>query len=117
MGPEIGLAAALVGGGMATATHSAKAGTRVLINTSPEPVTNWTASIAEDLAVIGGIWAALNHPWVFLGLLILFILLLVWLLPKVFRGVKKVFAFIGRLLGAKQEENVIVQEAEQTKTK
>ena len=47
-------AAALVGGSLDATSHAAKTGSRVLINTSPEPVTNWTASIGEDIAVIGG---------------------------------------------------------------
>ena len=91
------LAAAILGGSLATATHAAKAGSRVLINTSPEPFSNWAASITEDVAVFAGLWAALQHPVLFLILLVLFILLLVWLLPKVWRGIKKVFAFLGRL--------------------
>ena len=79
IGPAAELAAAILGGGMAAATHATKAGSRVMINTSPEPVSNWTASIGEDLAVIGGVWAALNHPYVFLALLLLFVLLVAWL--------------------------------------
>jgi hypothetical protein len=94
------LAAALLGGGMAAASHAAKAGTRVLINTSPEPFTNWTASVVEDLGVVGGLVTAVNHPLVFLGLLALFLLLLVWLLPKLWRGIKRVFGAISRLFGA-----------------
>ena len=98
------LAAALVGGSIAAGTHAFKSGSRVLINTSPEPVTNWTASVAEDLAVIGGLWAALNHPlWFLLGL-VLFILLLIWLLPKLWRGIKRVFGAIRRLFGGKSAE-------------
>ena len=98
------LAAAIVGGSIAAGSHAFKAGSRVLINTSPEPVTNWTASVAEDFAVIGGLWAALNHPlWFLLGL-VLFLLLLVWLLPKLWRGIKRVFGFLARLLGAKSAE-------------
>ena len=98
------LAAALVGGSIAAGTHAFKSGSRVLINTSPEPVTNWTASVAEDLAVIGGLWAALNHPlWFLLGL-VLFILLLIWLLPKLWRGIKRVFGAIRRLIGGKSAE-------------
>jgi hypothetical protein len=98
------LAAALVGGSIAAGSHALKSGSRVLINTSPEPVTNWTASIAEDVAVIGGLWAALNHPlWFLLGL-VLFILLLVWLLPKLWRGIKRVFGAIARLFGGKTAE-------------
>lgn len=98
------LAAALVGGSIAAGSHALKSGSRVLINTSPEPVTNWTASIAEDVAVISGLWAALNHPlWFLLGL-VLFILLLVWLLPKLWRGIKRVFGAIARLFGGKTAE-------------
>ena len=93
------LAALLVGGSLAATSHAAKAGGRVLINTSPEPFTNWTASISEDVAVIAGLWAALHYPWVFLGGLLVFILLLVWLLPKLWGAIVKVFAFIGRLFG------------------
>ena len=98
LGAEI--AAGLLGGGMAAASHAAKAGTRVLINTSPEPFTNWTASILEDVGVIAGLWTALNHPVIFLVALVLFILLLIWLLPKIWRGVKKVFGWLLRLFGA-----------------
>lgn len=100
--PAVEVAAALVGGSLAAGSHAAKAGGRVLINTSPEPVTNWTASISEDLLVLGGLWAALNHPIWFLAALVVFILLLIWLLPKIWRGVKKVFRFIAGLFGAKE---------------
>ena len=56
------LAAAIVGGGLAATSHATKAGSRVLINTSPEPFSNWTASIAEDISVFGGVWLMLNQP-------------------------------------------------------
>ena len=88
------LAAAIVGGGLAATSHATKAGSRVLINTSPEPFSNWTASIAEDISVFGGVWSMLNQPWTFVGLLIVFLLLLVWLLPKLWRGIKVLFAKI-----------------------
>jgi hypothetical protein len=93
------LAAGLVGGGVAAASHAMKAGTRVLINTSPEPFSNWTASIAEDLGVLGGLLLALNNPWVFLVALALFFALLVWLLPRLWRGIQRVFGAIGRFFG------------------
>jgi len=92
--PVISLTAAIMGGGMAAGAHITKAGTRVIINTSPEPVSNWTASITEDIAVIGGLWAALYHPWVFLGLLILFIIIMAWAIPRIWRGVKRIFEVI-----------------------
>lgn len=105
--PAISLAAAIVGGSLAGGVHATKSGTRVLINSSPEPVTNWIASLTEDVVVIAGLWAALHHPWVFLVLLILFILFMIWWLPKIWRGIKKIFGFIGRLLGLKETEETI----------
>lgn len=99
--PAVALSAAILGGGLAAGAHATKAGTRALINTSPEPFTNWTASVVEDVAVVAGLWTALHYPWVFIALLVVFILLMIWLLPKLWRGIKKVFAFIGRLLGIK----------------
>ena len=99
----IELAALITGGTLAGATHATKAGSRALINTSPEPFTNWTASIAEDIAVFGGLWVALHHPWVFIGLLAAFILLMIWLLPKIWRGIKALARAIGRLFGRQPE--------------
>ncbi|MBE9396426.1 DUF4126 domain-containing protein [Pontibacterium sp. N1Y112] len=98
--PAVEVAAALVGGSLAAATHATKAGSRVLINTSPEPVSNWTASFTEDLIVLGGLWTALNSPMYFLIALAVFIVLMIWLLPKLWRGVKSVFGWIARLFGA-----------------
>jgi len=95
--PAVGLAAAIVGGGLAAGTHAAKAGTRVLINTSPEPFSNWAASIGEDVVVVTGLWTALHYPWLFIGLLIVFILLLIWLLPKLWRGIRMVLSRLARL--------------------
>ena len=89
--PAVELAAFLVGGGLTAATHATKTGGRALINTSPEPLSNWTTSIGEDLMVIAGIWTALNHPWIFVVFLILFITLMIWLLPKIWRALKVVF--------------------------
>jgi hypothetical protein len=97
--PAIVLAAAIVGGGMAAGTHATKSGTRVIINASPEPVSNWVASLVEDFTVIVGLWTALHYPWLFIVLLIAFIVLMIWLLPKLWRGIKKVFSFLGRLFG------------------
>jgi hypothetical protein len=103
--PPVAIAAALLGGGMAASTHAAKSGTRVLINTSPEPFTNWAASLGEDIAVFVGLWTALYYPWVFVIFLVLFILLLVWLLPKIWKGVKAVMNLIGGLLRPRKKEN------------
>ena len=98
-----GIAAGILGGGMALTTHSIKSGSRVLINTSPEPVTNWTASITEDIVVIAGLWTALNHPTLFIIFLIIFIILAIWLLPKLWRGIRTVFKSIGRFFSGNQK--------------
>lgn len=90
--PSLQLAAFLIGGGLAAGSHVAKSGARAAINTSPEPFTNWTASIGEDLLVIAGLWTALNHPLIFLVLLGLFVVLLAWLLPKLFRALKSILS-------------------------
>ena len=84
--PSIQLAAFIVGGGLAASSHAVKAGTRVMLNTSPEPVSNWTASVTEDVIVVGGLWAALNHPLVFLVLLAIVIAFTIWFLPKLWRA-------------------------------
>ncbi len=95
--PAAELAAALLGGALAATTHATKAGSRILINASPEPFTNWGASLSEDLLVIGGLWTALHYPLLFLAALMVFILLMVWALPRLWRAIGHVLSFIGRL--------------------
>lgn len=102
--PALGLAAGLVGGTLATASHAAKAGTRLVLNTSPEPFTNWGASVAEDIAVFAGIWAAIQHPAVFIALMVVFVVLVIWLLPKLIRVLIRLFRRIGRWLDGRPRE-------------
>ena len=73
----------VVGGGTALLSHLVKAGGRLAINSSPEPVTNIAASLTEDAAVLGVVWFSLHHPEVaaavagvllLLGLVMLFFL-------------------------------------------
>lgn len=111
--PAAQLAAFLIGGTLATTSHTIKAGSRVLINTSPEPVSNWTASISEDLITIGGLWTALYHPSLFLALLVIFVLLAIWLLPRIWRSIKSVGQRIARFFRARPEE--ITHTKERTK--
>ena len=102
--PAAELSALIIGGGLAATSHCLKSGGRVLINTSPEPFSNWVASIGEDVVVIAGITAAVFAPVPFLVLLALFVLLAIWLLPKIWRGVKMVFARLKTLFGGKPAE-------------
>jgi hypothetical protein len=96
------VAAAIVGGTLAGSAHFTKAGSRVMVNTSPEPVSNWTVSVAEDLAVFGGLWMALNHPQLFLVGLVLFVLFAIWALPRLWRGVRRVASTLSGWLGRPQ---------------
>jgi hypothetical protein len=83
--PVAETAAAILGGLIAGGTHIAKSGGRAVVNTSPEPLTNWTLSFGEDGLVVGGLFLAITHPLAFLILLAVFLALVVWALPKLFR--------------------------------
>ena len=87
--PTLEIAAFIVGGTLAAGAHTTKSSVRLLMQSSPEPLSNWTASIAEDLLVVAGIWTALSHPWIFLTALSLFICIMIWLLPKLLLVLKK----------------------------
>ena len=91
------LAAAIVGGSLAAGSHFAKAGSRALINTSPEPFSNWSASFGEELAVGTVLWLAFTHPIAALIVLALIVLLMIWLIPKVWRFLR---ALVRKLTGA-----------------
>ena len=80
----------LAGGVMALNSHATKMGSRAAINTSPEPFSNSAASITEDIFVVGGLWLALNHPWLFLGLLVFFVVLSIFLLRLIWSSLKAV---------------------------
>ncbi len=84
---------AAVGGGTALASHAVKAGLRAAINTSPEPVTNVTASVTEDITVAGVVLLAVYHPWWALGitatLLVLGSVLVFLVMRRVRRGLRR----------------------------
>ena len=65
-----------------------------MINTSPEPFTNIIASITEDIFVIGGVFTAIFNPTVFAVFLAIFLIIAIWIIPKILRGIKKVFHFL-----------------------
>ncbi len=68
------VAAGLLGGTITAGTHFAKAGSRLAINASPEPFSNWLASFGEDGMVLGGVWVMLVAPALFLLLLVVFLI-------------------------------------------
>ena len=98
--PMIATAAALLGGSLTGATHATKAGSRALINTSPEPVSNVAASFSEEGMLVTGGWLVFAHPAVFIGLLCGFIVMMFWLLPKLWLGIKSVLSHIGKITRA-----------------
>ena len=102
--PALEIAAGIMGGTLSATSHMTKAGTRALINTSPEPFSNWGASIAEDVAVFGGLWVALNHPVLFLILILVFIIFAIWMLPKIWRLLARIGRTVGRWLGLIEKE-------------
>lgn len=104
MNPALELAALLAGGTVALAAHGTKATVRLAINTSPEPFSNWAASFAEDVTVLGSIWMVFNHPILMLILVVSFMALVVWLVPRLFRLAKRGFqALRDRLRGIKPD--------------
>jgi hypothetical protein len=83
--------AALVGGSLAATSHFTKAGTRAAVNTSPEPVSNLVVSTAEDVAVGGLLWLVLTYPLAAAAIVLLLTAAAAWLLPKLFRFVRRAF--------------------------
>jgi hypothetical protein len=99
--PALELAAILAGGTVALAAHGTKATLRLALNVSPEPFSNWLASVGEDLSVLASIWLIFNHPVVMLLLIAAFLALAVWLIPKLFRLAKCGFQMLRSRLGGK----------------
>jgi hypothetical protein len=79
------LAALLAGGTIAFAAHGTKATLRLAINASPEPFSNWAASVSEDVAAFGGVWLAFHHPVWMIIVVLAFVAFAAWFLPRLFR--------------------------------
>lgn len=93
---QLGAGTLAAGAGIALASHGLKAGTRALLNTSPEPASNWVASFAEDTVVTAALALALAHPWLALALVLvaslLGALLVWWTWRLLWRGVRRLAA-------------------------
>lgn len=83
--PLLQTTAFLLYGGLGFSSHSTKAGTRLLINHSPEPASNVGASLFEDFFVISGTWLSITNPKFVLFFVILFLFFFLLLAPKFFR--------------------------------
>src|SRR4029450_1618929 len=103
--PALELAAVLAGGTIAFAAHGTKMATRLALNVSPEPFSNWFASIGEDLAGVGSVWLVFPPPILMLILIVCFPALVVWLIPNLFRLARRGFqALRDRLRGVKPDQ-------------
>jgi uncharacterized membrane protein len=93
---HLGAGMLATGAGAALASHLLKSGTRALLNTSPEPVSNWTASATEDVTTLGALALAFAHPWLALVLVVAiglaFALFVWWLWRALFRRKPRVQA-------------------------
>jgi len=83
--PAAEIAVILLCGGVAFSSHSAKAGARLLVNQSPEPFSNLLLSVFEDVAVVGGSYAAVAHPLAILAVVAAFLALLAVLGRRILR--------------------------------
>lgn len=90
--PIVQIGAFLLCGTIALSSHSAKAGTRLAANHSPEPISNIGLSLGEDALVFTGTWLVFNHPLVAAIIVLVLVLLILWLIPKLFRLFRRNFA-------------------------
>lgn len=103
---SITIPAALVGGGLAFASHGTKAAARIGANFSPEPVSNWALSFVEDGVALIGTVLAVFAPMVIAGILIAFVLIFLWIFPKVFRAIRRLFAAVAAFFRGGSFEDV-----------
>ena len=91
--------ALLLGGGIALSSHGTKAVTRAAINTSPEPVSNVAASVAEDVVAVGSISLAPFYPVVVIGVVLTGVIASLIIVPRILRYLRSVRSRLGRLTG------------------
>jgi hypothetical protein len=101
------LVAALVGGTLAGTSFAAKATSRAAINTSPEPFSNIGTSLVEDSLVPAGLWLAVAHPFVFMPLLVVVLVLSVWLIRRCWRFLKQLFTRVARIFSGKPDPGLL----------
>ena len=104
--PAARAVAVLAGGGLALSTHGTKATARAAANVTPEPFTNWALSLAEDVIAVGGVVLAVVSPWLILSVILIFVVVAAWLLPKIVRRLRRMIARAGALLRGESVERV-----------
>ena len=101
LAPTVRVVALLVGGGLALSTHGTKSAVRAAANTSPEPFSNWALSLVEDVFAVGAVALAVLHPAAILVVILIFLLVLAWILPKVVRRLRRLVASARSFFGGR----------------
>jgi hypothetical protein len=105
MNPALEFMALLAGGSIALVAHGTKASTRLALNASPEPFSNWAASVAEDVTVFGSVWLMFQHPMIMLTIVLIFLTLVAWIAPKMYRLAKRGFSALrNKIRGVKPDQ-------------
>ncbi|MCA1629417.1 MAG: DUF4126 domain-containing protein [Acidobacteria bacterium] len=99
--PAARTVALLAGGGLALSSHGTKATLRAAANVSPEPFTNWALSFGEDVLVVAAVALAVVKPLVILLVILVFLIVAAWLLPKIVRRLRRLFARAGEILSGR----------------
>ncbi|MCA1556238.1 MAG: DUF4126 domain-containing protein, partial [Acidobacteria bacterium] len=99
--PSVQTIALLLGGGLALSTHGTKATVRAGANLSPEPLTNWSLSVLEDVIAVGAVVLAVLSPIGILAVILVFLLILAWILPKVLRRIRRMLKAAGDFLAGR----------------
>ena len=100
LSPTEQLLAALVGGLIALAAHGGKTAVRAAVTPSPEPLSNVTLSLGEDVLAVFLTWFAAKHPYIAAGLVIWLLLITVVLIRWVVRSLRALFRGASRELAA-----------------
>lgn len=106
MDPSIYIPAALIGGGLALGSHGTKAALRMGANLSPEPVSNWSLSVVEDIIAFGGTLLAVFAPFIIAAILFVFVVVFFWFMPKVVRRFLRMFRWVGAFISGRSYSGV-----------
>ncbi len=101
--PSIKMAAMIVGGSLALGSHGAKAATRLAANTSPEPFSNIGLSIVEDVFTFASTIMMAFYPVLILVVIAVFLIVALWIVPKIVRALRRMFARLKSLFGTEAE--------------
>ena len=91
LSPEHQLLATLLGAGVALIAHGGKTAARTAVTPSPEPLSNISLSLGEDVLAIGLTWLATRHPYVAGSLAVLLVIVVVLLTRWVIRAMRALF--------------------------